>query len=307
VGRACASMLSFPWPAKAKTGRRGPDGDNLGKATQVSSLEANGHQLVPFEGSKSCAGTMLYRAACVVSCQPQQRDEVVAIAKVLGHGVAVPLDSNADKDDIWKAVLGANLERVGACDNWLVICGRGGQSDLSNMQQMELDYLQKLLEHRTGNAHAYSGGRMLSYVTLDEYRAEQIRYVEALEDELARVKDKEGDLGTWTPCYLNVKGCQYLKSFNGRYKLCNGPHHGRNFYIQEFPDAFGRRASIYFWDDRDGDDQCGWWLGFELTNGRVFAAYNPDRSSNSPPNSNWSVRNWTGWVQEPQLRITAST
>jgi len=149
---------------------------------------------------------------------------------------------------------------------------------------------------------------MLSYIPIEDYRAEQVRYVEALEQELSRLKHKDdrGERSAWTPCYLSVTGCQYLKSFNGRYKLCNGPHHGRNFYSQEIPDGFGRRACIYFWDERDGDEQCGWWLGFELTHGRVFAAFNTDRASITPPNSNWSVRNWTGWVQEPTLRITAS-
>lgn len=149
---------------------------------------------------------------------------------------------------------------------------------------------------------------MLSYLSLEDYRAKQTRYVEALEEEVSRLRHKDIDveLPAWTPRNLHVTGCQYLKSFNGPYTLCDGPHHGRNFYIQETPDGFGRQACIYFWDERNGDEQCGWWLGFELTNARVFAAYNPEKSSQHPPNSNWSVRNWTGWVQEPTLRIAAS-
>jgi len=275
--------------------RRGASRDSLGGSSPTDSLdEASRFNATP------------HRSACVVSCRSEHRDEVVAIAKMLGHGVAVPSSSSSYKNDVWKAVYGANLERVGACDSWLVICGQDGQTDLSKTQQTVLEFLQLLLEHRSGQPLAYAGGRILSYLSLEEYRAERVRYVQALEEELSQLKqrDLDGDLPSWTPTFLRVHGCQYWKGFNGRYKLCDGPHHGRNFYIRDFPDSFGRRACIYFWDERDGDEHHGWWLGFEQNNGRVFAAYNKETASSIPPNANWSVRNWNGWMQEPTLRIT---
>merc|ERR1712008_235963 len=106
---------------------------------------------------------------------------------------------------------------------------------------------------------------------------------------------------SWTPCMLKVDGCQYLHSFNGIYVLQPAPHHGRNFYVRREADAFNRRSTIYF--GKNGEKKCGWWLGMQKADGRVLAAYNPDKQSLGPPCSNWMVRNLTAWVLEPTLRI----
>eukprot|EP00927_Polykrikos_kofoidii_P038438 TRINITY_DN32789_c0_g1_i1.p1 TRINITY_DN32789_c0_g1~~TRINITY_DN32789_c0_g1_i1.p1 ORF type:complete len:2073 (-),score=458.55 TRINITY_DN32789_c0_g1_i1:280-6498(-) len=45
---------------------------------------------------------------------------------------------------------------------------------------------------------------------------------------------------------------------------------------------------IYFWDDRDGPDLCGWWFGPSVGADQVWA-YHPSRASRTPPAADWNV------------------
>lgn len=266
------------------------------------------------------------RTASIVSCHPQHWHEATGIAKALGHDVAANNQSGCDiNSGSWRASYLKNLENACAYDDWLVICGRGGRSDLGQLQRLELDVLQRLLQTRSGNLVSKTGVRLLTFITVADYRSEQVRYVESLELQLSMLKKKASSNGSsvlsmkqhdvcnssprsevstsWTPCMLKVDGCQYLHSFNGIYVMQPAPHNGRNYYVQREGDAFKRRTSIYFGDGRSGEKKCGWWLGMQKADGRVLAAYNPDKESLGPPSSGWMVRNLTGWVQEPTLQI----
>lgn len=285
--------------------------DNAGAGASASSRGCSE------SGAPSGAPSEPQRGACVVSCRPEVSHEVRGIAQVLGQSVATIGEHCRFRDENWKVVYGANLERCAAtCEDWLVICGPGGSKDLCKSQQAELESVAHFFQHPFN--------RSLTYITVGEYREALYMYVQALEAKVATTTQRLADvqvaavaaglaansrlkLGTlenhYTPVFLMIVGCKYLKSFNGRYILMPRPHHGRNFYVREACDSFGRRPCIYFWDDRDGHEHTGWWLGFERSNGRVFAAYNRDVISRVPPMNNWAVRNWTGWLVEPSLQI----
>lgn len=283
---------------------------------EASATSQGGSEIGASSGATSEA-SKAHRGACVVSCRPEAVREVRGIAQVLGQSVATVGQHWRFRDENWKVVYGANLERCAAtCEDWLVICGPRGNLDLCRTQQAELESVEHFFQP--------SFNRSLTYLTITEYRGALTMYVQALETKVGSTTRKLADmqvsavaaglaanpklsLGTvgdhYTPCRLTIKGCRYLASFNGRYILMPSAHHGRNLYTRETIDSFGRRPCIYFWDDRDGHEHCGWWLGFERNNGRVFAAYNRDSISKVPPMNNWAVRNWTGWLVEPSLQI----
>merc|ERR1712093_861705 len=50
----------------------------------------------------------------------------------------------------------------------------------------------------------------------------------------------------------------------------------------------GVNVLIYYWDERDGDDVCGWWFGPAVGGDQVWA-YHPSRAALTPPPSEWNV------------------
>merc|ERR1719149_337996 len=58
-------------------------------------------------------------------------------------------------------------------------------------------------------------------------------------------------------------------------------NHGKVVYRKD-EKSKGFEVLIYYWDDRDGPDQCGWWFGPNVGGDQVWA-YHPSRSSTSPP------------------------
>jgi len=45
---------------------------------------------------------------------------------------------------------------------------------------------------------------------------------------------------------------------------------------------------LYFWDERDGPNFCGWWFGPKVGGDQVWA-YHPDKAATTPPNTGWRV------------------
>merc|ERR1712139_251678 len=45
---------------------------------------------------------------------------------------------------------------------------------------------------------------------------------------------------------------------------------------------------IYFWDERDGPELCGWWFAPSIGGDQVWA-YHPSRTAATPPASEWNV------------------
>ncbi|CAE8589189.1 unnamed protein product [Polarella glacialis] len=61
-------------------------------------------------------------------------------------------------------------------------------------------------------------------------------------------------------------------------------HHGRPVYRKISAD--GKMVAIYYWDERDGADCDGWWIGAEVGGDIVFA-FNINQASLTPPVSGW--------------------
>jgi len=45
---------------------------------------------------------------------------------------------------------------------------------------------------------------------------------------------------------------------------------------------------IYYWDERDGAENCGWWFG-PVVGGEMVWAYHPSRKATTPPPAEWNV------------------
>merc|ERR1712151_604110 len=72
----------------------------------------------------------------------------------------------------------------------------------------------------------------------------------------------------------------------GKY-IAHTENHGKVVYKRE--DKFkGLDILIYFWDERDGADLCGWWFGPSVGGEQVWA-YHPSRKASTPPASEWNV------------------
>ena len=66
-------------------------------------------------------------------------------------------------------------------------------------------------------------------------------------------------------------------------------NHGRPVYKKNEPVANNPTLDvlIYFWDERDGANFCGWWFGPKVGGDQVWA-YNSERSA-TPPSTGWRV------------------
>lgn len=74
--------------------------------------------------------------------------------------------------------------------------------------------------------------------------------------------------------------------------LESGNNHGRKFFKRRQPSEDGD-VLLYYWDQRDGADQSGWWFGDSVGGSQVWARN--QASGNLPPASGWRVP-WDGPV-----------
>eukprot|EP00406_Dinophysis_acuminata_P081249 CAMPEP_0179256816 /NCGR_PEP_ID=MMETSP0797-20121207/24463_1 /TAXON_ID=47934 /ORGANISM="Dinophysis acuminata, Strain DAEP01" /LENGTH=166 /DNA_ID=CAMNT_0020964765 /DNA_START=1 /DNA_END=498 /DNA_ORIENTATION=- len=87
---------------------------------------------------------------------------------------------------------------------------------------------------------------------------------------------------------LVVTGCQ-TATVSGIIRGTYTPHsenHGRPVY-KKTEQVNGLDILMYFWDERDGPNFCGWWFGPKVGGDHVWA-YNPDRAA-TPPAGQWKV------------------
>jgi len=63
-------------------------------------------------------------------------------------------------------------------------------------------------------------------------------------------------------------------------------NHGRTVY-RKLEQVNGLDVLVYFWDDRDGPNFCGWWFGPKVGGDQVWA-YNSERAT-APPTTGWRV------------------
>ncbi|CAE7212856.1 STOML2 [Symbiodinium sp. CCMP2456] len=67
----------------------------------------------------------------------------------------------------------------------------------------------------------------------------------------------------------------------------NGQNHGRPTYKKD-TQVNGLDVQLYYWDDRDGPNFCGWWFGPKVGGDQVWA-YHPSSSAGTPPRTGWKV------------------
>ncbi|CAE7236707.1 STOML2 [Symbiodinium natans] len=67
----------------------------------------------------------------------------------------------------------------------------------------------------------------------------------------------------------------------------NGQNHGRPTYKKD-QQVNGLDVQLYYWDDRDGPNFCGWWFGPKVGGDQVWA-YHPSSSAGTPPRTGWKV------------------
>eukprot|EP00928_Gymnodinium_smaydae_P052576 TRINITY_DN3656_c1_g7_i1.p1 TRINITY_DN3656_c1_g7~~TRINITY_DN3656_c1_g7_i1.p1 ORF type:complete len:1385 (-),score=333.21 TRINITY_DN3656_c1_g7_i1:71-4147(-) len=88
---------------------------------------------------------------------------------------------------------------------------------------------------------------------------------------------------------LQVTGCgdkTIGERIMGEY-AAHSTNHGK-LVFKKVKRCKGHDVFIYFWDERDGPDQCGWWFGPEVGGNQVWA-YHPSRTAASPPSTDWNV------------------
>eukprot|EP00927_Polykrikos_kofoidii_P004608 TRINITY_DN11825_c0_g1_i2.p1 TRINITY_DN11825_c0_g1~~TRINITY_DN11825_c0_g1_i2.p1 ORF type:complete len:1658 (-),score=400.74 TRINITY_DN11825_c0_g1_i2:139-5112(-) len=88
---------------------------------------------------------------------------------------------------------------------------------------------------------------------------------------------------------LRVSGCgdATIGEFITGIYIPDDFNHGRVVYKKERKTR-GHDVLIYFWDERDGPDQCGWWFGPNVGGNQVWA-YHASRTAMTPPVSEWNV------------------
>lgn len=87
---------------------------------------------------------------------------------------------------------------------------------------------------------------------------------------------------------LIVTGCQHETVgdiVRGTFSL-TVENHGKPVYKKD-SQANGLDVMLYFWDDRDGPNFCGWWFGPKVGGDQVWA-FHPDKVS-APPATGWKV------------------
>lgn len=86
-----------------------------------------------------------------------------------------------------------------------------------------------------------------------------------------------------------VSGCSHSNVapiVRGDYTIA-GSNHNKPAYKKE-QKVSGLDVMLYYWDDRDGVAFSGWWFGPKIGGDQVWA-YQPSRTTQTPPSSGWKV------------------
>ncbi|CAE7826752.1 VCPKMT, partial [Symbiodinium sp. CCMP2456] len=89
--------------------------------------------------------------------------------------------------------------------------------------------------------------------------------------------------------HLTVSGCTHGTVggiVRGNF-TANGQNHGKPTYKKD-QQVNGLDVMLYYWDERDGPNFCGWWFGPKVGGDQVWA-YHPSRQSLTPPTKGWKV------------------
>lgn len=89
--------------------------------------------------------------------------------------------------------------------------------------------------------------------------------------------------------HISVAGCSHATVggiVRGNF-TANGQNHGRPTYRKD-QQVNGLDVMLYYWDERDGPNFCGWWFGPKVGGDQVWAYHN-SRSAMTPPTRGWKV------------------
>eukprot|EP00930_Biecheleria_cincta_P072916 TRINITY_DN60257_c0_g1_i1.p1 TRINITY_DN60257_c0_g1~~TRINITY_DN60257_c0_g1_i1.p1 ORF type:complete len:1494 (+),score=434.52 TRINITY_DN60257_c0_g1_i1:52-4533(+) len=103
---------------------------------------------------------------------------------------------------------------------------------------------------------------------------------------------------------LVVSGCknETISDIIAGTYLPDTVNHGKVVYKRS-EKSRGLDVLIYYWDDRDGPELCGWWFGPSVGGDQVWA-YHPSRTAGTPPASEWNVPH-DGDI-DPSFSVTAN-
>lgn len=105
---------------------------------------------------------------------------------------------------------------------------------------------------------------------------------------------------------LRASGCSdksVREIVHGNY-YPHSTNHGRVVWRKD-EKVRGVSILIYFWDDRDGADMCGWWFGPKVGGEQVWA-YHPSRSQ-TPPANEWNVPHDSAIDHKFQVNVLEAT
>jgi len=91
------------------------------------------------------------------------------------------------------------------------------------------------------------------------------------------------------PNGLTVSGCDHATIgviVRGEFSL-QGTNHLKPVYKKGLQ-VDGLDVMLYFWDERDGANFCGWWFGPKVGGDQVWA-YHPDKTCPHPPMTGWKM------------------
>jgi len=100
---------------------------------------------------------------------------------------------------------------------------------------------------------------------------------------------QQAKASTGTPKNLTVQGCQHPTIggiVRGAFSAIS-ENHTKPVYKKD-QQVSGLDVMIYYWDERDGPSQAGWWFGPKVGGEQVWA-YHPETSTAGPPKQGWQV------------------
>jgi len=122
-----------------------------------------------------------------------------------------------------------------------------------------------------------------------QYQAHMAQQQQQQQQQQPQQQQSEGDEGVGNERNISVAGCTHPTVgtiVRGTYTL-GGENHGKPAYKKD-SQVNGLDVMLYFWDERDGPNFCGWWFGPKIGGDQVWA-YHPSRASKTAPKTGWKV------------------
>jgi len=158
------------------------------------------------------------------------------------------------------------------------------QQQLAAMQQAQLAQQQA----QQGQAQQQQQQQQAAYAQNPQY-AQQMQMQQMQQQQMQQQQGGAGDAqGVGNEQAIMVSGCQHGTVgaiVRGTFTLA-GENHGKPAYRKD-QQVNGLDVMLYFWDERDGPNFCGWWFGPKIGGDQVWA-YHASHTQ-TPPTGGWKV------------------